>query len=69
MGTKDLGWIRKENGQQQKTYPIYSFPEDDEVLSNKTEMERYNEEEKVNESAKIDQKWSRENSTQSKTHW
>ena len=35
-----------DNEQQQKTYHVYSFPEDDEILVNKTEMERYNEEEK-----------------------
>ena len=35
-----------DNEQQQKTYHVYSFPEDDEILVKKTEMERYNEEEK-----------------------
>ena len=34
-----------ENEQQQKTF-ICSFPEDDEILVKKPEMERYNEEEK-----------------------
>ena len=32
--------------QQQKTFHICSFPEDDEILVKKAEMERYNEEEK-----------------------
>ena len=35
-----------ENEQQQKTYHIFSFPEDDKILEKKAEMERYNEEEK-----------------------
>ena len=35
-----------ENEQQQKTYHVCSFPEDDEILVKKAEMERYNEEEK-----------------------
>ena len=35
-----------ENEQQQKTYLICSFPEDDKILVKKAEMERYNEEEK-----------------------
>ena len=35
-----------ENEQQQKTYHIFSFPEDDEILVTKSEMEKYNEEEK-----------------------
>ena len=35
-----------ENEQQQKTYHVCSFPEDDEILVRKAEMERYSEEEK-----------------------
>ena len=35
-----------ENEQQQKTYHISSFPEDDEILVKKAKMEHYNEEEK-----------------------
>ena len=35
-----------ENEQQQKTHHICSFPEDDEILVKKAEMERYNNEEK-----------------------
>ena len=35
-----------ENEQQQKTYHVCSFPEDDEILVKKAEMERCNEEEK-----------------------
>ena len=35
-----------ENIQQQKTYHIFSFPEDNEILVKKVKMERYNEEEK-----------------------
>ena len=35
-----------EDEQQQKTYYVCSLPEDDEILVTKTEMERYNEEEK-----------------------
>ena len=35
-----------ENEQQQKTYHISSFPEDDEILVKKAEIESYNEEEK-----------------------
>ena len=35
-----------ENEQQQKTYHICSFPEDNEILLKKAELERYNEEEK-----------------------
>ena len=35
-----------ENEQQQKTYLICSFPEDDEILVKKAKIERYNEEEK-----------------------
>ena len=35
-----------DNEQQQKTYHVYSSPQDDEILVKKTEMERYNEEEK-----------------------
>ena len=35
-----------ENEQQQKTYHISSFPEDDEILVKKAEMESCNEEEK-----------------------
>ena len=35
-----------ENEQHQKTYHIFSFPEDDKILEKKAEMERYNEEEK-----------------------
>ena len=35
-----------ENEQQQKTYHVCSFPEDDEILVKKAEMKRYNEEEK-----------------------
>ena len=35
-----------EDEQQQKTYHVCSLPEDDEILVTKTEMERYNEEEK-----------------------
>ena len=35
-----------ENEQQQKTYRVCSFPEDDQTLVKKAEMERYNEEEK-----------------------
>ena len=34
-----------ENEQQQKSYHVCSFPEDDEILVKKAEMERYNEEE------------------------
>ena len=36
----------QENEQQQKTYHVCSFPEDDEILVKKVEMERYSEEEK-----------------------
>ena len=35
-----------EDEQQQKTYYVCSLPEDDEILVTKTEIERYNEEEK-----------------------
>ena len=35
-----------EKEQQQKTYHVFSFPEDNEILVKKAEMERYNEEEK-----------------------
>ena len=35
-----------ENEQQQKTYHICSFPEDDKTLEKKAETKRYNEEEK-----------------------
>ena len=35
-----------ENEQQQKTYLICSFPEDNEILVKKAKIERYNEEEK-----------------------
>ena len=35
-----------ENEQQQKTYHICSFPEDDEILVKKDETAKYNEEEK-----------------------
>ena len=35
-----------ENEQQQKSYHVCSFLEDDEILVKKAEMERYNEEEK-----------------------
>ena len=35
-----------ENEQQQKTYHVCSFPEDDEILVKKAEVERYNEKEK-----------------------
>ena len=35
-----------ENEQQQKIYHVCSFPEDDEILVKKAEIERYNEEEK-----------------------
>ena len=35
-----------ENEQQQKTYQVCSFSEDDEILAKKAEMERYNEQEK-----------------------
>ena len=35
-----------ENEQQQKTYHISSFPEDDEIVVKKAEMESYNEEDK-----------------------
>ena len=35
-----------ENEQQQKTYHVCSFPDDDEILVKKAVMERYNEEEK-----------------------
>ena len=35
-----------ENVQQQKTYHVCSFPEGDEILVKKAEMERYNEAEK-----------------------
>ena len=41
-----LGEQGHENEQQQKTYHVCSFPEDDEILVKKAEMERYNEEEK-----------------------
>ena len=34
-----------ENEQQQKTYHVCSFPDDDEILVKKAAMERYNEEE------------------------
>ena len=35
-----------ENEQQQKSYHVCSFLEDDEILVKKAEMERYNEREK-----------------------
>ena len=35
-----------ENEQQQKIYHVCSFPENDEILLKKAEIERYNEEEK-----------------------
>ena len=35
-----------ENEQQQKTYHISSFLEDDEIVVKKAEMESYNEEDK-----------------------
>ena len=41
-----LGEQGHENDQQQKTYHVCSFPEDDEILVKKAEMERCNEEEK-----------------------
>ena len=41
-----LGEQGHENEQQQKTYHVCSFPEDDEILVKKAEMERCNEEEK-----------------------
>ena len=59
-----------ENEQQQKTYHVCSFPEDDEILVKKAEMERYNEEEKeLLMRVARDQISSRENSTQSKIQY
>ena len=53
QGRADERWTQEilveqghENEQQQKTYRVCSFPEDDETSVKKAEMERYNEEEK-----------------------
>ena len=58
-----------ENEQQQKTYHISSFLEDDEIVVKKAEMESYNEEDKERLMRVVKEiRCSGENSAQCKTH-